>query len=387
VVRNRSRTRQAVPVLARVAGATHTLGRVTLAPGRTARVRRAVRIDQPRLWSPRDPHLYEVEVGAGSTVYRLRTGLRSVGVSGGRLRLNGQPLRFRGVGYHEDRAGKGSALGSADRRWLVDEARAVGADLMRTHYPPHPHLHELADAAGVMLWSEIPVYQMANSHLLKKGVRRKAVRLLRDNVLANGNHPSVIVWSLANELTPTTGTGQTAYFREATRAARRLDPTRPAALAVAGWPSVPCQRAYDPVPVIGINQYYGWYPGPDGETMDRHRLSSYLDQVRACYPAKALAVTEFGAEANRDGPPEEKGTWQFQREFVDHHLGVFATKDWLSGVSYWALNEFWIRSGWSGGNPRPDLAPVHQKGLITYAGQRKPAWEDLRRWFSGGAGT
>ena len=51
-------------------------------------------------------------------------------------------------------------------------------------------------------------------------------------------------------------------------------------------------------------------------------------------------VTEFGAEANRDGPVEEKGTWAFQQDFVNYHLGIYAQKPWLSGAVYWALNEF-----------------------------------------------
>ena len=40
-------------------------------------------------------------------------------------------------------------------------------------------------------------------------------------------------------------------------------------------------------------------------------------------------MTEFGAEANRDGPVEEKGTYAFQQDFVNYHLGVYATKPWL----------------------------------------------------------
>jgi hypothetical protein len=62
---------------------------------------------------------------------------------------------------------------------------------------------------------------------------------------------------------------------------------------------------------------------------------------------------------------------------------VYASRPWLSGVSYWALNEFRVRPGWEGGNPRP-APPVHQKGLLTYTTrERKPAWEVTRRWYTG----
>jgi beta-glucuronidase len=93
-------------------------------------------------------------------------------------------------------------------------------------------------------------------------------------------------------------------------------------------------------------------------------------------------VTEFGAEANRDGPVEEKGTYQHQQDFVNYHLGVYATKPWLNGAFYWALEEFRVRPGWEGGNPRPE-PPIHQKGLLRFADHsRKPAWFDVQRLFA-----
>ena len=134
--------------------------------------------------------------------------------------------------------------------------------------------------------------------------------------------------------------------------------------------------------MIGINDYFGWYPGPSGLVFDRTKLPAYLDSVRACYPKQAVMVTEFGAEANRDGPVEEKGTWAFQQDFINFHLATYATKSWLSGAVYWALNEFKVRPGWEGGNPRPN-PPLHQKGLLKYGDlSRKPAWSDLQRNYA-----
>ena len=92
-------------------------------------------------------------------------------------------------------------------------------------------------------------------------------------------------------------------------------------------------------------------------------------------------MTEFGAEANREGPVEEKGTYAYQREYVNFNLATFATKPWLSGALYWALNEFRVRPGWDGGNPRPN-PPIHQKGLTAYGTfARKPAFADAQASF------
>jgi beta-glucuronidase len=344
-------------------------------------------LKSPKLWSPATPHLYTVkfELRGGKrrlAAYALKSGVRSIKVNGdGRLVLNGQFTSFRGVGYHEDTKEKGFAIGNEDREWLVGEAKALGATVMRTHYPPHPYTHELADRLGMLLWSEIPVYSNKTKYLAQRTVRVLAAKELRRNIETNQNHASVMLWSIGNELSSKPGPVQGYYIRRAVKEARALDPTRPVGLAVAGYPNAGCQPEYAPLDVIGVNEYFGWYPGPNGQIFDRTRLSDYLDGVRACYPDKAIVVSEFGAEANREGPIEEKGTWLHQQDFVNYHLGVHGSKPWLSGSIYWALNEFRVRPGWDGGNPRPS-PPIHQKGLVTYDRSRKAAWFDVQRLFT-----
>jgi beta-glucuronidase len=346
------------------------------------------KVPHPRLWSPAKPNLYPVAIVAKigkRTVgtYVLNSGIRSIKVGfNGRLVLNGQYVNFRGVGIHEDSKDQGFAIDNAFRERLVSEAKATGATVIRTHYPLHPYIHELADKEGLLIWSEVPVYSVKTQYLKQKLVRQLAAKELEKNILANQNHPSVMLWSIGNELSARPGPVQASYIKHAAAQAKALDPTRPVAIAVAGYPSVGCQPEYGPLDVIGVNEYFGWYPGPSGQVFDRTKLSGYLDAVRQCYPDKAIVISEFGAEANRDGPVEEKGTYAFQQDFIDFHLGVYATKPWLSGAIYWALNEFRVRPGWEGGNPRPQ-PPIHQKGLLRYGDlTRKPAWANLQRSYS-----
>jgi beta-glucuronidase len=360
------------------------LGSRTIRPGRTASFRGSLAVTDPRVWSPRDPFLYpaSIEVRVGGRVvgrWKVGSGIRSVRVSGGRLYLNGRPLNLRGVGVHEDNATQGFAVDNAWRRWLVDRAKELGASMLRTHYPMHPYIHELADREGLLIWSEIPVYAHKTGYI--DDITPRALKELRKNIETNASHPSVLVWSIANELSSKPESTQGAYIRRAKRLADALDPTRPVGLAVAGYPSAGCQRRYAPLDVIGVNDYFGWYPGPQGSLFDRERLSPYLDALRRCYPNDALMVTEFGAEANRAGSVEDKGTYAFQQDFVNYHLRVFATKPWLSGALYWALNEFRVRPQWDGGNPF-STPPIHQKALLHYDGTKKPAWTDARRWYT-----
>jgi len=299
----------------------------------------------------------------------------------GLLLLNGRRVNLRGVGLHEDSKEQGFAVDNALREKLVDDAKELGASMIRTHYPMHPYTHELADRKGLLIWSEIPVYAVKTRYLAKRTVRAQAARELAKNIETFANHPSVMIWSIANELSSRPGPVQSYYIKRAAAQAKRLDPTRPVGLAVAGYPSAGCQPEYAPLDVVGINEYFGWYPGANGSLFDRKGLSPFLDQVRACYPKKAVIVTEFGAEANREGPVVEKGTYAYQREYVNFNLATFATKPWLSGALYWALNEFRVRPGWDGGNPRPN-PPIHQKGLTAYGTfARKPAFADAQASF------
>jgi beta-glucuronidase len=381
-----SRARR-VSAIANFGGRRVGLGTRRLRAGQTELFKGQVRIASPQFWSPKRPFLYPVRITAaagGRTVgtYSLKSGIRTIRVRGGRLYLNGSPLNIRGVGVHEDTRAQGFAVDNAFRDRLVAEAKALGATTLRTHYPMHPYIHELADRLGLLIWSEIPVYAVKTHVLAKKRVRMLAAQEMRRNVEANLNHPSVMVWSVGNELSSRPGPVQGDYIKRAAEIAKDIDPTRPVGIAFAGYPSAGCQSEYAPLDVLGVNDYFGWYPGPGGQLFDRSRLSGYLDSVRSCYRRQAIVVTEFGAEANRDGPVEEKGTYAFQQDWINFHLGVFASKPWLSGAIYWALNEFRVKPDWEGGTPRP-TPPVHQKGLLTYdAWTHKPAWDDVHRSFS-----
>jgi beta-glucuronidase len=191
--------------------------------------------------------------------------------------------------------------------------------------------------------------------------------MLQTNILTNQNHPSVLLWSIANELTTPPDDAEARYIAGAAQLAHQLDPTRPVGMAISDWPGVACQAAYAPLDVIGFNDYFGWFDAGGGSTDDPDQLSPFLDGLHACYPSKALMITEFGFEGNRNGPAEERGTYQYQIAAAAFHLGVFASKPYISGAMWFAMQTFAAHPGWGGGDPFPS-PPFVQKGEIDLDG-------------------
>ncbi|MGI8902621.1 MAG: glycoside hydrolase family 2 protein [Solirubrobacteraceae bacterium] len=353
-------------------------------PHGTWTARSSITIAHPRLWAPDHPTLYHASLtlsdlhGTVLGGYVTDSGVRSITVtSDGRLELNGRLLNLRGVNLHEQDLKLGAALDPAHLRSLVGWAKAAHAGVIRSHYPLNPEIEELADHDGILIWSEIPVYQVQSGYLAQPQVLARAHAMLRSNILTNQNHPSVLLWSIANELATPADDSETSYIAGAAALAHQLDPTRPVSMAIDDFPGVACQPAYAPLDLLGFNEYFGWFDAGGGTTDDRAALSPFLDSLRKCYPTKPLMVTEFGFEANRHGPVEERGTYEFQANAIAYHLRVMASKRWLSGAIYFALQNFAARPGWGGGDPRPD-PPFVQKGLVDLLGNFTPAYPIMR---------
>ncbi len=379
-VRNLTGAPQTVQLNGRYGTAALKFGQVKLRPHGTWTARAGVPIPHPDLWAPGHPHLYPATLTladkGGHTLggFFAYSGIRSIKVtSDGRLTLNGRPVHLRGVEIREQDIRRGGAVTQADVRGAINSARSLGATLIRAD-APNPELAELADRDGLLLWLDIPVNDTVTDQYLQLPAWRALVHgELHDSILANQNHPSVMVWSIGNELATPATDPETSYIAGAVALAHRWDPTRPVGMSIADWPGVDCQPAYAPLDVIGLNEYFGWYDAGGGTTDDRDALGPFLDGLRSCYPTQALLVTEFGFEANRSGPTEERGTYAFQANAAGYHLAIFNSKPWLSGAIYFLLQDAVSGPGFTGGNPWP-FPPFLYKGLIDVFGRHKPAW-------------
>ena len=186
-------------------------------------------IPTPRCWSPDDPQLYwaearlETDKGIADTV-RVRFGLTRAEFRPDQgFFLDGERIDLHGCNRHAAIPGLGNALPEeihrADARLLKD----YGCNFVRlSHYPQHPAFLDACDELGIMVYAEIASWKSVRS---SRGWRRAARRQMRDMILRDRHHPSVVLWGMGNE-----SRSRKAYL-ELSAIVRELDPTRPATYA------------------------------------------------------------------------------------------------------------------------------------------------------------
>ncbi len=349
-----------------------------------------MRVPAPKLWSPDRPQLYDARVtlsykGRIQQTERKRIGLRSVKVKGSQLYLNNRPIQIRGASVHDDFAGVGAALSGPAMDATVRELKELGANVTRSHYVLSEAMLSRLDRAGILVWNQAPVWQRdhgANLMRIPLERRRAHAQVLR-TVKAARNHPSVLTHSVANELTftPDRKPWTRRFLIDAAEAARDLDPTIPISLDIKGRPGFGEQFVYQRFDMLGINQYFGWYPWVE----DFNTLEPYLREMHDLYPGTALVMTEFGAEGRPDMAGEDpavKGSYGFQTMHVARTLDLVDRLPFMNGAIHWTLREFEIYPGWRGGAVNgPGANTRHHKGLLTYDGGKKPAWNAVRERF------
>ena len=167
-----------------------------------------------------------------------------------------------------------------------------------------------------------------------------------DSVIANRNHPSIlpVVDRQRAQRAARAGPGLVHRARRAARA-KALDPSRPVGARRSRLPDGRLPEGYAPLDVLGINDYFGWYPGTNGADRRPRRCSpAYLDSLRACYPTKAL----MDQRVRRRGQPRRprRGARDVRVPAATSSATTSAStrpKPWLSGSIYWALQEFRVR--------------------------------------------
>ena len=193
-------------------------------------------IAKPRLWSPQTPELYRAQVeilAEGKTSDQAETtfGIRSITVDAEHgLRLNGQTVKLKGACVHHDNGPLGAAaIGRAEER-RVEILKANGFNAIRTsHNPPSPAFLEACDRLGMLVMDEAFDHwnQEKNPEDYHRFFKDWWQRDVESMVLRDRNHPSVILWSVGNEIPERKTPEGAATAKLLADFIRSLDPTRP----------------------------------------------------------------------------------------------------------------------------------------------------------------
>jgi len=351
--------------------------------------RTSLRVRKARLWSPEAPFLYALSIALteGDKVhdaYTLDIGIRTIEVRGDRLLLNGQPIQLRGFGRHEDFPVHGRGL---DLPVLIrDHAllKWVGANSYRTsHYPYSDEAMAIADREGFLIIDEIPAVGL----LFDDSDQAVATRLatckqqISDLIARDKNHPSVIMWSVANEpssrgaLRGNTD-GGLEFFVELLAHARAWDHTRPALLVG----EQRTERSWiAQADVITVNRYWGWYILPGQIDKAVAQLARELDELHSA-TGKPIIIAEFGADAvaGTHSEPPQMWTEEYQAAMLKAYLDMASTRPWIVGLHVWNFADFKTGQG------THRALGINHKGVFTRDRQPKMAARFLRaRWSEG----
>ncbi|HEX6706192.1 MAG TPA: glycoside hydrolase family 2 TIM barrel-domain containing protein [Albitalea sp.] len=340
---------------------------LTVQGASTEVARMVLQVASPRLWQGvHDPYLYRLRtevLQAGSVIDEasLPVGIRTLAMDPGRgLLLNGKPYALQGVNYfHAGRPGQGLAVGDAEIEEDFRILQALGVTGLRLVHFQHPQrAYELADELGFVLWTEIPLNAAMSE---SDAFRANLLQQLRELVRQNRHHASVAIWGLGNEVYRSDDAVH-ALLADLHAQAKKDDPQRLTAYAH-------CCAADDhpmalQADLTGYNRYWGWY---DGELSD---LGPWADALHARLPARAFAISEYGAGASglqqQDPPqrPKPSGPWhpeQYQALFHEAYWAQIRTRPWLAGSFVWLAFDHA-----SAGRNEGDRRGINDKGLVSY---------------------
>ena len=308
-----------------------------------------------RFWSDKDPYLYTLTLQTDSDSYSLPIGIRTIAVKGGQILLNGRPVQLNGFGRHEDfiASGKGLNLPLLVKDYQL--MRWTGANSYRTsHYPYSEEEMQLADREGFLIIDEIPTVSMQFENDENVAERLRVAQQQLDELIARDkNHPSVVMWSVANEPMPASfglnTIGDIAvedpsvergqkFLDTLIHRAKALDPTRPVTMVgVMGGPENWLRES----DVVSINRYWGWYILGGQLEEAFAKLEGELDHLWEKF-GKPIVMTEFGADtmAGMHGQPNVMWTEEYQADYIRGHLEIAARKAFVAGMHVWNFADF-----------------------------------------------
>ena len=336
------------------------------------------RIENVHKWHGRkDPYLYTAKalLVSGDNVLdsvTTRFGCRSyvIDPENGFI-LNGEEYPLRGVSRHQDRLGVGNALLPEHHKEDMDLICEVGATTIRlAHYQHDQYFYDLCDERGMVIWAEIPYI---SSHM--PAGRENTISQMKELIVQNYNHPSIVVWGLSNEISINGATPDLIENHHIlNNMCHEMDATRPTTMAVVSMCSMDSEYVRIP-DTVSYNHYFGWYGG------DTTMNGPWFDKFHAKYPNQPIGCSEYGCEAlnwHTSDPKQGDYTEEYQAYYHEELIKQLFTRKYMWATHVWNMFDFGADARAEGGENGQN-----HKGLVTMDRKyKKDAFYAYKAWLN-----
>ncbi|MBX2842455.1 MAG: hypothetical protein KTR26_11840 [Flammeovirgaceae bacterium] len=335
-------------------------------------------ISNPHLWhGKKDPYLYKVQVNVmyKGEIIDSKTeplGLRYFHIDANEgFFLNGEHISLRGVSRHQDRIDMGSAITDKEHQEDMDIMLEMGINALRlAHYQHAEKVYDLTDSAGLIVWAELPwvgspggFFPGSNGYEDTEEFKSNAIQQLHELIRQNFNHPSIVIWSIFNEIQNPEEAQPTEFIKTLNSIVKKEDPSR---LSVGASMLNPEKNPniHEHTDIIAWNKYFGWYyKEPNG-------MADFLDNAHAKFPEYKIGVSEYGAggsiyqhsnELKRPNPMGSPHPEEWQSYYHEEHLKIFDERPFIWGTFLWNMFDFGSHFRREG-----DHSGINDKGMVTY---------------------
>lgn len=335
---------------------------------------RKYRFENPKLWSPEEPNLYDLAVtitnGTWRDTVRQKIGFRKAEFREDGFYLNGRKRKLRGVNYHQERAGSGWALSKDEIAEDLDCIKRMGADSVRgTHYPHSRISYDLCDEKGLLCWVELPASALVWTN---ETYVSRLKETAREMIAQNRNHPSLLVWSLYNELY-SVWDGQRPAMEKAPvggvirglqRLFSELDPAHP---TTGAWSSYSNGRGLGGIVDVAASNFYPDWKHGDPARMTR-RIDGFFEKAES--GRKSVGIGEYGTFASvyrhfdpfADAAAAEKNHAEEWQVMAHHDQYACIKKD----PRVWGSYVWMMFDTASDNRDEGDHKGINDKGLVTH---------------------
>ncbi|XP_068457489.1 beta-glucuronidase [Clinocottus analis] len=306
----------------------------------------------PYLMHENPGYLYSMEVrlkaadGKSEDVYALPVGIRTVSVTSTQFLINNKPFYFHGVNKHEDSDIRGKGF---DWPLVVKDfnlLKWLGANSFRTsHYPYAEEILQMCDRHGIVVIDECPGVGIKDILSFGNASLTHHLVVMDELVRRDKNHPSVVMWSVANEPAAEMPPAD-FYFKTVIQHTKALDPTRPVTFVTDS--NYARDKGAPYVDVICVNSYLSWYHDSGHVELIALQLNTQFENWYGKYK-KPIIQSEYGADTvpGLHSDPPVMFTEEYQNIVLKNYHKVFdeKRKQYVIGELIWNFADFMTSQG------------------------------------------